>query len=335
MTEQVYESFDPLLLAEQAENMVRLCERFGRYGMYSEEGLNQGIGEDLPQRYDAAMNFVRTGGRLGQVEEQDVLVARTNYFRETYAYGEHVGTPGIEPFLHYEGFTKAAQQIHGRPLIEPAIVYANLLVPGQQLATHTDVPEFRGANRRIHPEWLLVVMHHSELFDEWRIPIATAVSWFHNCKGGEFHFYPNGAQAPPQVHPVRFNTALILDTDSTFHGIDRVAERGPIAPLRPGMQLTFEGDRSWAVRSNGSVIARYRWEDLRFSISWKAYCFADEDERQSWQTHSDDLSVDFVLERLIDDLRARGRLRGERPGDHELALMLIDEYIHFPPPAAA
>ena len=61
------------------------------------------------------------------------------------------------------------------------------------------------------------------------------------------------------------------------------------------MQLTFEGDRSRAVRSDGSVIARYRWEDLRFSISWKAYCFSDEDERQSWQTHSDDLSVEPLL----------------------------------------
>ena len=335
MRAQTFESFDPLLPRAQAERMVELCERFGRYGMYSEEGLNQGIGEGLPQRYDAAMNFVRTGGRLGRLESEDVLIARTNYFRETYAYGEHVETPGIEPFLHYEGFTKAAQKIHGRPIIEPAIVYANLLVPGQELATHTDVPEFRGANRRTHPEWLLVVMHHSGLFDEWRIPITTGVSWFHDCKGGEFTLYPNGADAAPVVHPVHFNTALMLDTDSVFHGIDRVAEtEGPIDALRPGMQLTFDGERRWSVRSNGSVVARYLWEDLRFSISWKAYCFADEAEREKWHSHSDDLGLDFVVDRLVTDLRERERLTGERPDQHELALLLIDEYIHFPPSLA-
>ena len=44
-------------------------------------------------------------------------------------------------------------------------MYANLLLPGQELAVHTDVPEFRGANRKVIPQWLLVVMHHSGLFD--------------------------------------------------------------------------------------------------------------------------------------------------------------------------
>ena len=52
--------------------------------------------------------------------------------------------PGIEPFLHHEGFVEAARALHGRDVIVPAIVYANLLLPGQELAVHTDVPEFRG-----------------------------------------------------------------------------------------------------------------------------------------------------------------------------------------------
>ena len=56
---------------------------------------------------------------------------------------------GIEPFLHHEGFVDGARarSTAGR-VIEPAIVYANLLLPGQELAVHTDVPEFRGANRK-------------------------------------------------------------------------------------------------------------------------------------------------------------------------------------------
>ena len=87
-------------------------------------------------------------------------------------------------------------------------MYANLLVPGQELAVHTDVPEFRGVNRKKHPQWLIVVMHHSGLFEEWRMPIATGVSWFHDCAGGEFAFYPEGADAKPVAHPVRYNTAL-------------------------------------------------------------------------------------------------------------------------------
>ena len=165
-----YEIFDPLFPAAQAEAMVKLCEDFGSYGMYSEEGLNEGIGEGLAQRADAVRNFLMTGGRKAQEEPLQVLAARTNYFRETYGYGDEILAPGIEGFLHHEEFLECARRIHHRPVIEPAIVYANLLVPGQELATHTDVPEFRGANRKALPEWLLVVMHHSGLFDEWRMP---------------------------------------------------------------------------------------------------------------------------------------------------------------------
>ena len=51
--------FDPLFPVELADAMWRLCENFGRYGMYSEEGTSDDWGTGLPQRYDAAFNFVR------------------------------------------------------------------------------------------------------------------------------------------------------------------------------------------------------------------------------------------------------------------------------------
>ena len=60
-----------------------------------------------------------------------MLAARTNYFREEYAYGDTMRFDGIEPFLRHEGFLAAARAVHGRPLIEPAIVYANILCPAR------------------------------------------------------------------------------------------------------------------------------------------------------------------------------------------------------------
>jgi hypothetical protein len=70
-------------------------------------------------------------------------------------------------------------------------------------------------------------------------------------------------------------------------------------------------------------------------VSWKAYCFADEAEQRAWQQKSDDLSVAKVVDRLVEDLRERGVLTGERPSDTVLVDLLIDNYIHFPEPAAA
>ena len=177
--------------------MVDLCERFGSYGMYSQEHVDSEIGRGLSQRHDARRTSCAPAGASPATSRSPRSAARTNYFREEYAYGAEAMIDGIEPFLYHAGFVDAARQVHGRPVIEPAIVFANLMVPGQELAVHTDVPEFRGCNRKVMPQWLLVAMHHSGLFDAWRMPIATGVAWFHDCEGGEFCFYPDGADGPP------------------------------------------------------------------------------------------------------------------------------------------
>jgi hypothetical protein len=329
--------FDPLLPSAEADAMLALCERFGSYRTYAEDvTASEPYAPEIPQRYDAAANFVRSGGRFGRREAPEVLASRTNYFRATYAY-EKPETPGIEPFLYHEGFVEAARAIHGRPLVVPNIVYANLLLPGQELAVHTDVPEFRGANRKRYPQWLIVVMLHSGLFDRWRMPIATAVAYFGTCRGGEFAFYPDGPDGAPRELAVKHNTAVIIDTDTVFHGVDRVLETIPLPAVRPGAELRFAPDTgAWHLTSDrGEPLGTYRFGDLRFSVSWKAYCYADEAERARVERHADDLELGFILDTLERDLRARGALAGPRPAEHDFGRLLIDRYIHFPASRAA
>ena len=206
---------DPLLTDEQADTMVRLCEDFGTYGLYVTEKSDSTFASELAQRYDAAINYVRTGGRFGRAEEPRTLALRTNYFRESYAYGTERFVDGIDMFLFHPTLIDAAQRLYDRPVIEPAIAYANLLLPGQELAVHTDVPEFRGANRKLFPQWLMVVMHHSGLFENWRMPIATGVSYFarggETAVGGDLAYYPNGPEGDVVVLDARHNTGIVLD----------------------------------------------------------------------------------------------------------------------------
>lgn len=341
---------DPLLGADAEAQMVALWHGHGVYGQYSNEGFDTGFAPELAQRYDAASNFVRTGGRFGRRDEDvRLLAARTNYFRETYFYGEHTSAPGVEAFRDHEGLLAAARRLHDRPIAVPAIVYANILLPGQELAVHTDVPEFRGANRRVVPQWLLVVMRHSELFESWRMPIATAIAYFGDAEGGDLAYYPDGPGGAVKVHPPRHNTAVVLDTDTVFHGVDRVAgDDAPLARLQPGMRLRHDGDQRWSLLTgagagtgtnagtddasdaNDDVVAAYRTSDLRYSVSWKAYCFADAAEHRAWADHSDDLSLADILDALEADLRARDRLDGPRPAAADFGKLLIDTYIRFP-----
>jgi len=327
-----FELLDPLLEPDAADAMLGLCERFGRYGCYAEDATNAvKLAPDLPQRFDAAWNFVQTGGRFARKEEPAALAARTNYFRETYAYDDEA-IPGIEPFMQHPALLEAARKVHDCSVVVPNIVYANLLLPGQELAVHTDVPEFRGANRKLYPQWLMVVMLHAGLFDRWRRKIATGISYFGEARGGALAFYPDGREGPVRTLAARHNTAIVLDTDTVFHGVDRVAETQPLLATRAGMQLHWDGD-GWIAGPREAPLARYGWNEVRFSVSWKAYCYRDEAERLLVDEHRDDLSLDGILEALRADLRTRG---AEIPSDETaFARLLIDTYIRFPAPAAA
>jgi hypothetical protein len=100
------------------------------------------------------------------------------------------------------------------------------------------------------------------------------------------------------------------------------------------MRLTYGGDGRWYMADGDEKVAEYRWNELRYSVSWKAYCFADEAEQRAWQHSSDDLSVTKVVDRLVEDMRERGIITGERPSDTVLVDLLIDTYVHYPQPAA-
>src|SRR5262249_57239700 len=99
------------------------------------------------------------------------------------------------------------------------------------------------------------------------------------------------------AHKVRYSRASLGDTDRVFHGVDRVApaDTTELPALKPGMKLTFEGNERWSVRDGDLVVAEYPWNELRFSISWKAYCFADEADRDACRTHTSHLSLDPTL----------------------------------------
>ncbi len=311
--------------------MLQRLRDYGSYGQYSNEGFATAYAAELPQRFDAALNFIETGGRFGRREDLRTAAARTNYVRETYAYGDEVFLGGIEELRDHPGLRDAAIAVHGRPLIEPAIVYANVLLPGQELATHTDVPEFRGANRKIVPQWLLAVMRHSGLFERWSMPIATGIAYFGGGHGGALHLYPDGATGAAVTVDTAHDTAVVLDTDSVFHGVDRVeGDDSWLTGASMGDRLYPLEDGTWELQGERGPVARFDGDALRFSVSWKAYCFTDEADRQRWRNHDDEIDLDTILDTLEADLRAHGALEGPRPEPAAYGRLLAARYIRFP-----
>ncbi|QFU77810.1 hypothetical protein EY643_07750 [Halioglobus maricola] len=323
---------EPFLAADEAQAMLSIAESFGSFGTYADEATSDSLGENLPQRFDVGINYVDKGlTGEGNTDSLEVAASRTNYFRETYAYGLDTKAAGIEQFMAHPAFSTNAREISGCDNIVPAIVYANILIPGQELAIHTDVPEFRGLNRKTTPQWLLVVMLHSGLFNRYRIPILTCVSWFGGARGGAFTFYPDGVSGDRASIEAHHNSAIMVDTDNVFHGVERVNNVSPDLPIiGQKTRLYFCGENKWELRESDEVLAEFDWSQLRYSISWKGYCFANDEAQAIWRENAENLDVDTVLAALEAALRERGALNGSRPEPSEFAQLLVSTFVRFP-----
>ncbi|TVQ91366.1 MAG: hypothetical protein EA397_09920 [Deltaproteobacteria bacterium] len=318
---------DPALSAQGFATLQRLVRELGAYRTYVEKPVQQGFGVGLVRRHDALLHEIRRKVAEGAVESMEATAARTNLFRGILFEAGRIAAPGVEEILNEPRFLDAARQISGCPVIEPTMLYANLILPGQELMVHTDTPEFFGLAKDRAPEWLLVVMHHSGLFASERIAIAGGVTFLGSCEAGAFRFWPAGA-GEERLAP-RENIAIKLDADVTFHGVARVGgSDAPPPPARPSMHLVPEG-QGWALQDGDRRVHRYAAGEVRVSTQWKARCFASEAERERAR-QAPALEIDEVVDRIEADLRQRGVLTGPRPADMELAILMIDTYVPFP-----
>lgn len=232
-------------------------------------------------------------------------------FRGDWAYDVPL-VEGVEPILHNERFATAARELYGGAVVVPQIVYSNITAPmGAQPVGHTDIPAFRGVDRTQYPTWILVMMGSSRLFEDYRVRIATAVSWFYDGVGGGFSYWPDGPDGPRRVHEPPFtNTAIVGDNDFMFHRVEAIGPAGYPVPqglTTEAVLAPVEDNPSvWEIRQEGATVARYGFEELRISVSWKAKVFADEEERRVADEHLDDIAFDEVLARFAADFAERG-----------------------------
>jgi hypothetical protein len=251
------------------------------------------------------MEVLRTGGTPSP-REQDMFVAP--WFRQDWAYDGPL-VAGVEPILSSPRFRAAAAQVFGgAEEVRPQIVYVNLFAPIPSFdAGHVDIPAFRGVDRTTVPVWLLALMLRSGLFEAWRIPIATGVSFWYDGPGGGFTCWPEGPDRPAVSRPCRTNTAVVGDNDRMFHRVEAVGPAGTrfMRGLTLDSQLLWTGE-AWAVTDGARTLAHLPFEAVRVSISWKAQVLRSREEAEKLDGHEDDLDLERVVETFLADLHAKG-----------------------------
>ena len=83
-----------------------------------------------------------------------------------------------------------------------------------------------------------------------------------------------------------------------------------------GAELIHDGraDEPWAIVDGATELRRHADRDVRVSVSWKAEVFSDAEAARVRDEHSDDLTLDFVIDRLVEALRDLGH-EVTRPAD--------------------
>ena len=248
---------------------------------------------------------------------------------------------GVEPLLHQATFLDAARRLFDAELVRPTTVYVNLThqMPFPQGPGHTDVPTFRGFDRSTYPITFLTLMGLSGLFEDYRVKVATAVSWFYRGADGGFEYWPEGSDGPSVIHEGDiWNTGVVADNDFMWHRARAVGRpEDGLELLTLGAELTV-GDDGWAIVREDGERRRLTRDALRVSLSWKALVFADEADRRRYDEHTDDLTSAEVLDRFERDLTARGR-SASAPADPfrdpDFIGLLHDGYVRTPdvPPA--
>jgi hypothetical protein len=283
------------------------------------------------QRYFAGAAEYRASSGGGQ----GMIIAPN--FRGDWAYEKPL-VAGAEIFFDHPQLVASARQMFDTDCVRPLAVYTNLTwqLPFPQGAGHTDVPAFRGIDRKQYPIWLLSTMGHSGLFEAERINIATAVAWFYRGADGGFEYWPGSPQAAPMVHEGEiFNTAILGDNDRMYHRVRPVGEPsdGLIAGMTLESQLEHIGGDDWQISDGGEVLARFPYDELRISVSWKAEVFRDDEERRIVDEHVDDLTLDDVLNRFSEDLERRSLPAvppAEPLADQDFIDLLSQTYVEAP-----
>lgn len=264
-------------------------------------------------------NYAGNDAELAAIGGPRTGVVTPPWFRQDFALGGAPLVDGADVLLANRHFADGARAVYGPDaVVRPTSVYVNLMGPTPfAFPAHLDVPAFRGFTRADHPIWLLKVMMASGLFERWRTRIATAVSWFYDGPGGEFHYWPAGPDEAERLEsPPYDNVAVVADNEATFHGVGRVGP--PEARMTEGVTTAtrlVRGDGGWDVCDpEGAAVAHLADAEVRITVSWKADVLADEAEARRVDAGADHLDLDRVVDRFRADLASRG-VTVRRPDD--------------------
>ena len=125
------------------------------------------------------------------------MISNVQSFQQ-YLFGSDLDKPELKSLFDSDKYQQVSKGICGlqHPFFKRVQVNLIIMVPGQDLPMHYDLPWYRfGANRFNLPQWLLLAMAGSGIWASQQFPQVQGVAYIHQIKdiqGGDFFLYPKG-----------------------------------------------------------------------------------------------------------------------------------------------
>lgn len=309
----------------------------------------------LPGRIDVGRHYVLSGGVEALKEPHPLLVSRVQSFIRYHWDFEKYEV--MRDLFQAPNFLRLARAVcpADKQVLDPVQFNFVVNLPGQTVAAHVDAVMFWGADRFHVPQWLLAVMQFSGLFQDRFVDQVQIVAYIHrwrdanSSRAGRFVYFDDASGVPKAVPPEPLSGSSV-DGSKVVHAAE-VFEPHVIPPMldkSKDSMLRWDGDGgadngAWRLESGGELVASYTPDQLRFSIVYRARCFASEDERARYAAQKreggpsgdgDMLPLAEILSTLKDGLVARGQAASRAALDAlsplDLATTLMDGYIRYP-----
>lgn len=243
-------------------------------------------------------------------------------FRTTWADGDILAEE-TDRIAHHPTLIDAAARLFDAEIVRPYFVYSNISTPMGQSQKHIDITAFRGIDRHNVPTWLINAMHTSGLFRRWHIKIATGVAWFYDGPGGEFTYWPEGADGVEIPFDAARNRCIVGDNDHMPHRVEKVGRGEPRFSLDATISAMDDG---WLVDDHGDSTA-FAKDEVRVSVSWKAQVFTDAADARFHDEHLDDLDLTAVSNIFAADLEGQGEKVTGTATDPEFGAAIRRRYL--------
>jgi hypothetical protein len=141
---------------------------------------------------------------------------------------------------------------------------------------------------------------------------AQVITWFYKGEiGGGFTYWPEGPHRQPKRIPApMWNRAVVVQNEMMYHRGEPNGPQEMRYPAGLALNSVIEADpqdnTGWRITTDGKVIQHIPADEIRFLVHWGAELYEDLAEMRKVMDHTDDLTIDRIIDMFIKDLAERG-----------------------------